>query len=162
MRKVFYIFIFLIILSKVSFPQDVQKISSLRQVDSLKSSYSGNAILVNFWASWCKPCTEEFPDLIKIKNDFSDKGLRVVFLSLDFPEEFDSRLIPFLKASNVDFTTYFCNFKKPDEVMDYFDKEWDGGIPATFIYDRSGALRSKFIGSRDYDFFRNEIEKYIN
>jgi len=162
MKKSFFAIIFLIIINNVSSSQDVLKISTLNQIDSLKSSYNGNVILVNFWASWCKPCVEEFPDLLKIKKDLGDKGLRVIFISLDFPEEIDTRLIPFLKANNVDFTTLFCSFKKSEELMDYFDKEWDGAIPATFIFDKNGALRSKVIGSRNYDFYSNEISKYLD
>jgi thiol-disulfide isomerase/thioredoxin len=162
MKKSFFAVIFLIILNNFSFSQDVLKISTLNQIDSLKTSYNGNVILVNFWASWCKPCVEEFPDLLKIKNNFTDKGLRVIFISLDFPEEIETRLIPFLKANNVDFTTLFCNFKKSEELMDYFDKDWDGAIPATFIFDRNGVLRLKVIGSRKYDFYSDEITKYLD
>ena len=162
MKKAVLAFIFLLILSNISLPQDVRKVSSLNQIDSLKSSYDGNVILVNFWASWCKPCVEEFPDLLKLRNDFSGKGLKIVFISLDFPEDINTKLIPFLKKNNVDFTTFQCNFKNTEDLMDYFDKKWDGAIPATFIFDRKGVLRSKIVGSKSYDFYQGEISKFTD
>jgi len=149
------------LISNFSLCQDVRKVSNLNQIDSLKSINDGNVILINFWASWCKPCVEEFPDLIKIQNDYKDKGLSVIFISLDFPEEINSKLIPFLKSEKVDFTTFYCGFKNAEELMDYFDRKWDGAIPATFIFDRKGMLRSKVIGSRDYDFYRSEVSKLL-
>jgi thiol-disulfide isomerase/thioredoxin len=161
MNKVLLAVIFLLLLSNISSPQDVRKVNSPNQLDSLKSAFSGKVILVNFWASWCEPCVEEFPDLIKIKNDFTDKGLRVILISLDFPEEFESKLKPFLKSNNVDFTTYFSDFKNSEELMDYFDKKWDGAMPATFIFGREGQLESGFTGKRDYNFYKKEILKLI-
>jgi thiol-disulfide isomerase/thioredoxin len=161
MIKALLIFVFLFLLSDISLPQDVRNLSSLEQIDSIKTASKSNVILVNFWASWCNPCVEEFPDLIKLKNDFADKGLRMIFISLDFPEEVDTKLKPFLKENNVDFTTYFCSFQKTEELMDYFDKNWDGAIPATFIFDKKGELKSKIIGSHSYNFYKKEISKYI-
>ena len=162
MKKAVLAFIFLLILTNISLPQDVRKVSSLNQIDSLKSSYDGNVILVNFWASWCKPCVEECPDLLKLKNDFTGKGLKVVFISLDFPEDVNTKLIPFLKKNNVDFTTFQCDFKNTEDLMDYFDKKWDGAIPATFIFDRKGILRSKIVGNKSYDFYQAEISKFTD
>ncbi len=162
MKKAVLAFIFLLILVNISLPQDVRKVSSLNQIDSLKSSYDGNVTLVNFWASWCKPCVEEFPDLLRLRSDYTGKGLKVVFISLDFPEEVNTKLIPFLKKNNVDFTTFYGDFKNTEEIMDYFDKKWDGAIPATFIFDRKGILRSKIIGNNSYDFYQAEISKFTD
>ena len=162
MKYIILIFALSLAISKISPAQNIEKLNTSKQIDSLKSSYTGNIILVNFWASWCKPCVEEFPDLLKIRNDFSDEGLKVIFISLDFPEEVNTKLIPFLKQNKVDFTTYLCDSKNPEQIMDYFDKNWDGAIPATFIFNKKGELGSKVIGSHNYDFYKNEVSKYIH
>jgi peroxiredoxin len=99
---------------------------------------------------------------LKLRSDYTGKGLKVVFISLDFPEEVNTKLIPFLKKNNVDFTTFYGDFKNTEEIMDYFDKKWDGAIPATFIFDKKGILRSKIIGNKSYDFYQAEISKFTD
>lgn len=161
MKKVLLAFIVFVLFTNYSFTQDLQKVSSLNQIDSLRTAFKGDVILFNFWASWCEPCVEEIPDLLKIRNDFMDRGLRIIFISLDFPGETETKLKPFLKKNEMNFTTYLGDFKNPDEIMEYFDKEWDGAIPATFIFDRKGQVQTKLTGSRDYDFFQEEITKLL-
>ena len=159
--KILLILISLIAISKSSISQDIQKINSLSQLDSLKIDSEGNVTLVNFWASWCKPCVQEFPELIRLYNDYHNNHFTIIFISLDFPEEINSKVIPFLKENKVEFKTYYNDFKNADDLMNYFDKKWDGAIPTTFIYDKNGDLKSEFIGNHDYDFFRTEISKYL-
>jgi hypothetical protein len=64
-----------------------------------------------------------------------------------------------LKNSGVDFTTYINVFKKPEELMDIFDKNWDGAIPATYIYNNAGVMTSSMIGGKSYAEFEQEIKK---
>src|SRR6266568_4493824 len=54
-------------------------------------------LLINFWATWCDGCREEFPDLVKIDNDYRDKGLNFVAVSLDEAEDVKKKVEPFLK-----------------------------------------------------------------
>lgn len=130
-------------------------------LDSLKENYNGKVLLINFWATWCKPCVQEFPDLIKINNEFKNKNFKLIFVTLDFGDENFSDTKKFLLKNDVDFITYYNNFKKDDELIDYMSKSWDGGIPGTFIYDKNGILKKTFIGKRKYDDFKSEIEKLL-
>ena len=57
--------------------------------------------IIDFYADWCAPCREEFPDLVKLASRYDDK-IDVVGISVDFPEEIDSKVIPFLKKQNAD------------------------------------------------------------
>jgi thiol-disulfide isomerase/thioredoxin len=132
------------------------------ELDELKEKYKGKVVLYNFWATWCKPCVIEFPELVKLYNDYKSKGFELVFISLDMPEEVKLKLIPFLEKNKVDFTTYYCDFKDVSDLMNYFDKKWEGAIPSTYIYDRKGNLATGFIGNRDYEFFEKEIQKLLD
>ncbi|MCX7877802.1 MAG: TlpA family protein disulfide reductase [Ignavibacteria bacterium] len=128
---------------------------------SVFSELKGKVVLVNFWATWCKPCVKEFPDLIKLYNNYKDKAFEIIFISLDVPEEIDPKVKPFLSKNNVDFTTYYNNFKQPEEIINFMDKNWGGAIPATYIYDREGNLSVSIVGSQRYDQFERELLKVL-
>lgn len=162
LKKIISVFIFLFLISGISVSQNLRELKSLNEIDSIRTSLKGNVILVNFWASWCKPCVEEFPDLLKLKRDYEDKGLSVILISLDFPEDVNSKLKPFLKKDKADFTTFYNGIKNADSLMEYIDKKWDGAIPATFIFDRKGQMKTTVIGSHDYEFYKTEVLKLLN
>jgi thiol-disulfide isomerase/thioredoxin len=145
----------------VSFAQQVIHLKSVNDIENIITENEGKVIVFNFWASWCKPCVEEFPDLIKLNNNYRNKDFKLIFISLDFKEETDSKLYPFLKSNNVDFSTYLLDVSNPDDIMNYFDKNWNGGIPSTFIFDKSGKMKKFILGGHDYDYFEKEIMKLI-
>jgi thiol-disulfide isomerase/thioredoxin len=129
-------------------------------IDSLLSSKKGKVVLVNLWATWCGPCVEEFPELVKLQSEH-DENLDVVFISLDYPEEVFTKIRPFLTHKRVDFTSYYNAFAKNENLMNQFDPQWDGAIPATFIYDKEGKLRVKFYGKRTFKEFDAEVRKFM-
>lgn len=114
------------------------------------------ATLVNVWATWCQPCREEFPDLVRVQKDLAAKGLRVVFVSGDFPEaENDARR--FLAEHGVRTPTFI---KDGDDgaFIDGLDPRWSGALPATFLYDGTGNLKDYWVGKSTYP----ELVKKIN
>lgn len=145
-----------------SYSQDLKPVGTTDELKEILESRKGKVVLLNFWATWCKPCVKEFPELMKLYSAYKDKGFELVFLSLDDLSEVDTKLKPFLKKNNVDFTTYYNTFQKPEELMDYVDKSWGGGIPSTYIYDKDGNLKSSILGSRTYEQFESEIAKYLD
>ncbi len=130
-------------------------------LDKLISENKDKVLLFNYWATWCKPCVEEFPDLMKLHKNYKDKDFKLIFVSLDFGEDFKDEITAFLKKSGVDFDTYYNNFNKDEELLNYVDKNWEGGIPGTFIYDKTGKLRKSLIGKHDYDDFKKEVDVYL-
>ncbi|MEO8664058.1 MAG: TlpA disulfide reductase family protein, partial [Ignavibacteria bacterium] len=143
MFKRIFIFIFvfsILVLSKNSFSQELLPANE-KVLDSLKSANTGKVILFNYWASWCKPCVEEFPDIMKLNSELKDKDFKLIFISLDFGDDLASQTKKFLTKMNVDFTTYYNGFAKDEDLINYMDKEWNGGIPGTFIFDKSGKLK---------------------
>lgn len=118
---------------------------------------NGRPLLVNVWATWCAPCREEFPDLVKISNKYGNK-IDVVGISVDFPGEIDSKVIPFLKKHNAVFTNYVIKVTEPEDFINLMNKEWSGAVPATFIYDKTGNQIEYLVGKRKFEEFEKVIE----
>lgn len=128
-------------------------------LDSIRNANRENVILINFWATWCRPCTEEFPDLMKLYKNYRDKNFKIVFVSLDFGDNLGEKTKDFLKKQGVDFITYYNNFSKDEELINYISKDWEGSIPGTFIYSKN-ILQKTLIGKHNYKDFKEVILKY--
>ncbi len=122
----------------------------------LREKYRGRVLLVNFWATWCEPCREEFPGLVRLDRTYRDRGLSVVAVSMDEPES-KSDIKEFLKSQSAEFGSYLHNFHDFAALVDSINPDWGGGIPATFLYDRQGALAHSWEGATSYE----ELERSV-
>lgn len=120
---------------------------------------NGKMLLLNFWATWCQPCVEEFPYLVKLSTSHEKNDLEVIGISVDFPDEVESKVVPFLTMHAVPFKVYVAKFDKEEDFINAVDVSWNGAVPATFIYDSLGKKQISLIGERSYDEFKKEIEQ---
>jgi thiol-disulfide isomerase/thioredoxin len=117
------------------------------------------ATLVNVWATWCSPCREEFPDLLHVARELAPQGLRLVLVSVDFPEsEADTQ--KFLTSQGVDFPT-FVRTGKDEAFVDGLEPQWSGSIPATFLYDAEGRLVKFWEGKASYPVIKKRALKAL-
>lgn len=117
-------------------------------------------LLVNFWATWCDGCREEFPDLVKIDNDYRAKGLN--FLSVTLDELADkNRAADFLKEMKATMPVVLLNVSDPDPAIHAVDDKWGGELPATFLYDREGKVVFKYFGKIKPAELRAAIDKAV-
>jgi len=117
------------------------------------------AVLVNVWATWCEPCREEFPDILRVARQYRGDGLRVVLVSGDFPTE-EPRVRQFLADHGVDFTTYLKSGKDM-EFVNGIDSTWSGTLPATWVYDGKGIRRAFWGGKAGYDDLNTKIREVL-
>ena len=98
---------------------------------------NGKPLLINFWATWCGPCREEFPDLVKIGNDHIDK-IDLISVTLDDPSEINGEVTKFLSEMRANFPTYLL--KTPDEgaAIALVSQDWQGALPFTILFDAQG------------------------
>jgi thiol-disulfide isomerase/thioredoxin len=89
-KKILAAFIFL--LSSLSYSQEVKDLKTVEDLDSLFDSLKGKTAIVNIWATWCLPCVKEFPHLVKLYNNYKEKGFELVFISVDFAEDKETTL----------------------------------------------------------------------
>jgi thiol-disulfide isomerase/thioredoxin len=117
-------------------------------------------LLVNFWATWCEPCREEFPDLVRINSDYAKRNLEVITISLDDPADIKTTVPKFLREVRaVGLPSYVLNVIEPETVINMIDPEWGGGLPATFLYDASGKMVFKHTGRFNAQELRAAIDK---
>jgi len=124
---------------------------------SLVSQQRGKVVLLNFWATWCPPCIEEFPDIVAVEKDYRDRGLVVISVSADFPEKKESELRPFLEKHKPRFPVYIMRTTDPNSFVRKIDPEWTGTLPSTFFFDREGKSSIK----RYSKMSREEIERIL-
>lgn len=118
------------------------------------------AVLVNVWATWCTPCREEMPDLVRIHREWKGRGFRLVLVSGDFEED-EAAAREFLASVGVDFPTYLKN-ESDMAFIDALDARWSGALPATFLYDGRGNLREFWEGKADEATLRSRIARVLD
>jgi cytochrome c biogenesis protein CcmG/thiol:disulfide interchange protein DsbE len=106
------------------------------------NQYRGQIVLVNFWATWCPPCVEELPSLMNLQERMKGRGIVVVGVSIDVDGDAYHR---FLKLHNINFVTV----RDPEQKVP--SMYGTSGWPETYIIDRQGVLRRKFVGPVDWN-----------
>jgi thiol-disulfide isomerase/thioredoxin len=103
-------------------------------------------LLVNFWATWCDPCRDEFPDLVKLDQEYRSKGLQFVAVSLDDVNEIKTSVPKFLQQVGATMPAYLLNVVDPEPAINFVDSQWSGALPATVLYDAQGQVAFKHFG----------------
>lgn len=139
---------------------------AVREIDTvaLKELLTRSAerpLLVNFWATWCDPCRDEFPDLVKIDGDFRARGLDFITVSLDDLTEIKTEVPKFLVEMKATMPAYLLNVSDPEPAIKLVDTEWGGALPATFLYNQKGELVFKHFGRVQPTELRAAIEKLV-
>jgi len=112
--------------------------------------FRGKLVILNFWTSWCEPCIEEMPSLIRMQAQMSPR-VTVLGVSTDIDE---GKYHKFLRDFKVNFPTVWDPKRKSSDMYG------TTGQPETFVIDSSGMLRRKFIGPIDWT--SPEIVEYLN
>lgn len=128
-----------------------------QKLEQIISDRNGKYLFVNIWASWCVPCREEFPDLVELFDKYKD-SLDIIALSVDYKDEIDNKVIPFISKMNVSFPVFISDFKKDDQLIKFFNENWSGALPATFIYNLEGKQIMKLEGKQSFESFSSVLK----
>ncbi|WP_350287772.1 TlpA disulfide reductase family protein [uncultured Croceitalea sp.] len=120
----------------------------------------GKTYIVNFWATWCKPCIEELPDFEKTYAEQKSNGVEMILVSLDMPSMWHKRLVPFVNKKNLQGEVVILDDPKMNDWIPKINEDWQGGIPATLIYNQN--KRIFYPHGFTYDELNNELEKFLN
>lgn len=138
-------------------PPEIRPLSAAELLEEMARirAESNGPILLNFWATWCVPCVRELPDLLRIRKEYAGRGLRLLLVSCDFDDQVEAAR-ELLGRKGVDFLTYL-KVGKDDPFISALDDEWEGALPATFVYDRLGNKIHSHVGQASYQ----ELERFV-
>jgi len=111
--------------------------------------------VINFWATWCKPCVKELPQFEALNEKYKSEGLKLILVSLDFAEEADTRVKQFVDKKNLKSSLYLLDETDYNSFIDKIDPRWSGAIPATLMIDYRNDKRDFY----EKEFKEEELEK---
>jgi thiol-disulfide isomerase/thioredoxin len=145
-------------------PRTAANLPRVTQIDDAKIKQllkpGGKPLLVNFWATWCGPCREEFPDLIKIDHEYRGK-IDFITVSLDFIEELNTGVPKFLSEMKAEMPTYLLTSADENTLISSIAKDWNGGLPFTILYNEKGEITYLHQGKVKHETLKSEIEKTL-
>lgn len=139
-------------------PPRVTQIGDAKIKELLKAN--GKPLLVNFWATWCIPCREEFPDLVKIDAEYRGK-IDFFTVSLDFVEDIGTAVPKFLGEMKAEMPAYLLVSEDESSLIASIAKDWSGGLPFTILYNAEGKAVYFHQGKIKPEDLRAEIEKTL-
>jgi thiol-disulfide isomerase/thioredoxin len=129
-------------------------ILTFRQVEQHWNSNSDTVYVVNFWATWCKPCIEELPAFLAVEQELKGRPFKLILVSLDFPQHVNIRVIPFLDKKGIKSEVMVLD-DDANQWINRVNPNWDGSIPATLVVKKN---KSSFYNQ---SFDREELLKLV-
>lgn len=139
--------------------ENVLKAVNYDELKSIIQKEDGKLYVVNFWATWCKPCVEELPGFMVVNEKFKDNpNFQMILVSMDVKKQLETKVKSFIEKNNIGVDVYLLddnkrmNFWIPD-----VDPTWSGAIPATVFYKNG-----KKILFRELSMTQHELEDIVN
>lgn len=158
MKQLLY-FIFPLLFSSAIVAQKVAVFDNYSNLEKEILSDKNTVYVVNFWATWCAPCVKELPHFEQLNSE--NKNIKVVLVSLDFKNQFDSKLLPFLKKKSIKSEVVLLTDKDYNTWLPMVDKDWSGSIPATLIIKNGKKFFVEKMFS-NYEELNDYVSKIIN
>ncbi len=130
------------------------------QLSQIINKEDGKTYVINFWATWCKPCVEELPYFEQLNETYKDDQVEVILVSLDFKKQFEKKLVPFMTDRKLKSKVMVLLDPDSNTWIDKVSDEWTGAIPATII--RNGTKSEFREGSyATFDELNNIVKTYL-
>lgn len=101
---------------------------------------SDTTYVINFWATWCSPCVKEIAFFEELHRTYTRDKVQVILVSLDFPNQLDRRVVPFLKEKEITAPVRLVTELDYNSWINQVDPAWSGALPATLILKNSKRL----------------------
>ncbi len=130
--------------------------ASLAEIREQMDASSAPLTLVHVWATWCPPCRAEFPELVKVQEQFADNGVKLILISADEPA--DAASVAEFLAENQCPVDSLITTELDGKFIEMLSPNWGGALPASFFYVE-GELRTEWEGMRSFEQYAEAINK---
>jgi thiol-disulfide isomerase/thioredoxin len=117
----------------------------------------GRVVLLNFWATWCRPCREEIPALMDLQARYADQGLVLVPVSLDEPDTAAELVPDFLERFFPDFRSWLSTELEMDTIVSVVDPAWNEVLPTSYVLGRDGSVIVRLQGGKPLEEFEAAV-----
>jgi thiol-disulfide isomerase/thioredoxin len=132
-----------------SYEPSVQVFEQFADLEYIFRQQNDTTYVINFWATWCKPCVAEMPYFEELDRKYSDQKVKTLLVSLDFRKEVESKVKPFMRARLLRPDVLLLADPDANSWIPKVAEAWDGAIPVTLVYRGAEAK-----------FFETEFENY--
>lgn len=130
-------------------------------IQKILNQKSDTTYIVNFWATWCKPCIAELPSFEQVAQNYKDQNVRVLLISMDFAKELKTRVIPFVRQRKIKSRVWLLNEPDANSWIDKINSEWSGAIPATLIVNNNKNKKVFFEQKLEYSRLVKELTDFL-
>lgn len=159
-----YITILLLVVTNMTAVANIRKdtipVYNFAQLAPLLHQHNDTTYVINFWATWCKPCVEELPFFEQLNKETSGKKIKIILVSLDFKSQMDKKLIPFIQKNNIQSSVALLSDPDTNAWIPQVDDKWSGAIPVTLVY-RNNKRQFWEDAFDSYDSLQKLVESFL-
>ncbi len=131
-----YIFLSILFLLFINvYGQEIKVYDQFSDFEPLLQKSNDTTYVVNFWATWCKPCVKELPEFQALNKKFKDQKFKMILVSLDFKNQVETKVKDFIREREIQAEVVLLADSKQHLWIDKVNPEWSGSIPVTLIYN---------------------------
>ncbi len=153
--KILFVAFFIALSGLTAQSQGIPKLK-ITDIENYMNSKTDEVLVINFWATFCKPCVAEIPSFIKISNEYK---VKLLLISLDLPSYYPAKVVSFAKKHQFNTNIAWLNETNADYFCPKIDKDWSGSIPATLMLNTKTGYRKFFEEELDAATFEMELKK---
>ena len=133
----------------------------ITDIEKKMQASDSNVLVLNFWATFCKPCVAEIPSFIKIVEKYKKESVKLILVSVDLPSEYPKKIAAFAKKHQFNTNISWLDETNADYFCPKIDADWSGAIPATLILNKKTGYRFFTEGEISEAVFEETLKKAI-
>lgn len=162
LKRPILVFLFFFTIGHSNYAQNQVDVLSF---DEFKTGYlekqSDTLFVINFWATWCKPCVQEMPYFLEAEEKFGGEKFKLLLVSLDFKTDLESKLIPFLEKKSISSDVVLLDDLDYNSWIDKVSENWSGAIPATLFLNQEKGIYTFKEGEFEKEKLLNQISQLL-
>lgn len=122
---------------------------------------SDTVYVINFWATWCKPCVEELPYFEQLHEKYKNKKVKVLLVSIDFKSQYEKKVVPFVQKNKLQAAVLLLDGEGNNDFIDKVNPQWQGTIPATSVLHAPSQTNAFYEKQFTLEELENIIQPFI-